>query len=171
MSAADPRPRRAADLDFRRSSMARWLSPSLLFPAAGRVAISGLFGAYLDKREVMAGLPAAEPEDLSGESELWIDYISDSGDGFDPTYAVAYGASLPGLPLRAENREHDPAVSAKRGRVLVLGGDQCYPTASAAGYENRLVGPYRAALPLSPDEDTAPSLYAIPGNHDWYDGL
>src|SRR3954454_17883597 len=105
MSAADPRPRRAADLDFRRSSMARWLSPSLLFHDAGRVIVSGLFGAYLDKREVMAGLPAAEPEDLSRESELWIDYISDSGAAFAPTSTVSYSARLPWLPLRAENRE------------------------------------------------------------------
>ena len=29
-------------------------------------------------------------------------------------------------------------------------------------------GPYRAALPDAPD---APSMFVLPGNHDWYDGL
>ena len=134
-------------------------------------AISGVFGAYLDKREVMAALLAAEPEDLSAEPEVWVDYISDLGDGFDPTYAVAYAASKPALHLRRDGGANDPAVPAQRGRVVVLGGDECYPTASAAGYENQLVGPYRAALPHSADDATAPSIYAIPGNHDWYDGL
>ena len=34
-----------------------------------------------------------------------------------------------------------------RGQVLVMGGDQVYPTASGDGYEDRCKGPYRAALP------------------------
>ncbi len=39
----------------------------------------------------------------------------------------------------------------------------------AVEYENRTIGPYRAALPCAPGE--APELFAIPGSHDWYDGL
>ena len=62
-----------------------------------------------------------------------------------------------------------------RGQLLVLGGDEVYPAASTEGYENRLEGPWRAALPwtppLDPDDPAHPRLYAVPGNHDWYDGL
>ncbi|HVL02972.1 MAG TPA: hypothetical protein VM386_00910, partial [Acidimicrobiales bacterium] len=57
----------------------------------------------------------------------------------------------------------------ERGRILVMGGDQVYPVPKAVEYENRTIGPYRAALPCAPGE--APELYAIPGSHDWYDGL
>ncbi|MBD0292991.1 MAG: metallophosphoesterase, partial [Jiangellaceae bacterium] len=56
-----------------------------------------------------------------------------------------------------------------RGNVLVLGGDQVYPTASGRAYGNRWKGPYQAALPVVTPE--TPFLYALPGNHDWYDGL
>ena len=51
-----------------------------------------------------------------------------------------------------------------------MGGDQVYPTASYDEYSNRLLKPYEAALPHVPALE-APDLYAIPGNHDWYDGL
>ena len=57
-----------------------------------------------------------------------------------------------------------------RGRLLVMGGDQVYPSAKRREYEDRLLGPYRAALPSSP-EGAEPHLFTIPGNHDWYDGL
>jgi hypothetical protein len=56
-----------------------------------------------------------------------------------------------------------------RGAVLVLGGDQVYPTASRTEYQRRFVGPYRAAMPSSPEP--RPKIFAIPGNHDWYDSL
>ena len=54
--------------------------------------------------------------------------------------------------------------------MLVMGGDQVYPTASNAAYEDRCKGPYQAALP-EPPPNGSPTLYAVPGNHDWYDGL
>jgi hypothetical protein len=53
--------------------------------------------------------------------------------------------------------------------VLVLGGDAVYPTSSRAAYEQRLVGPYRTALAAS--KPPHPAVFALPGNHDWYDGL
>jgi hypothetical protein len=52
-----------------------------------------------------------------------------------------------------------------------MGGDQVYPTASAPRYEDRFKGPYRAALPCAPEDGHRPTLVALPGNHDWYDGL
>jgi len=54
------------------------------------------------------------------------------------------------------------------GAVLVLGGDQAYPFATMEEYRNRLVGPFRSVLPWT----WRPRwLFAIPGNHDWYDSL
>ena len=59
-------------------------------------------------------------------------------------------------------------VPTTRGSVLVMGGDEVYPSASSRAYEERTKGPYNAALPHA---DDPPALFAIPGNHDWYDGL
>lgn len=62
------------------------------------------------------------------------------------------------------------SITTERGRLLIMGGDQVYPTATRDEYNNRMAGPYRAALPWTP-EGKPPHLFAIPGNHDWYDGL
>src|ERR1700674_233810 len=59
-----------------------------------------------------------------------------------------------------------------RGEVLIMGGDQVYPAATQKAYQHQLRDPYNMALPdanyRAPD---GIPLYAIPGNHDWYDGL
>jgi hypothetical protein len=144
-----------------------WLSPGLLVGTAVRVLLSDLFGAYLDKRELQDALPSRiddeRPIPGSDEGELWVDYVADTGDGFNATYSVAY--------LLAQSMLAVEGLEMPRGEVLVLGGDQVYPTASGQQYEDRFKGPFRAALPQAPADGPAPRLYAVPGNHDWYDGL
>src|SRR4051812_29716066 len=81
---------RTKDLDFARAPMSRWLSPKLLGHAILRVTLSSVFGSYMDKREVMAALRESEFEDLSDRDDVWLDYVSDLGDGFDATYALAH---------------------------------------------------------------------------------
>jgi hypothetical protein len=164
--------------------MVAWLSPKFLLGAGLELIVSALFAKFADKREVEAGLPAdavmgaglrpAQPEDeksytgdgvRDADGALWFDFASDVGEGFHPTYTVAYLLAKPKLPLVESNgTTHDT----KRGSLLVLGGDQVYPSASWPAYSDRFVGPYRAALPFA---DDPPDMYAIPGNHDWYDGL
>ncbi|MET7398475.1 metallophosphoesterase [Dactylosporangium sp. NPDC005572] len=151
-----------------------WLSPVLLSGTAVRVVLADLFGAYLDKRELQDALPSRilrESAGFSGDAdggddwpdggELWVDYIADTGDGFNATYSVAYLAAQESLTVDEQQLP--------RGEVLVLGGDQVYPTASGQQYEDRFKGPFRAALPEKPANQ--PRMYAVPGNHDWYDGL
>ncbi|HEX8529674.1 MAG TPA: hypothetical protein VF646_06610, partial [Cytophagales bacterium] len=102
--------------------------------------------------------------------------VSDLGDGFNPTYAVAYLIGQPELTLdhpgpKPEGPGAPPHLQyeTKRGNILIMGGDQVYPTPGADGYAQRLIGPFRAAR--SYVAHNPPSVYAIPGNHDWYDGL
>jgi hypothetical protein len=166
MSQPPPRPKDESpkELRFVPQPMVRWFDPVQLLGTAVQVFVSGFFGAYADKREVQAALAPGATVDkatYAHEQELWIDYVADLGDGFDSTYTVAYLLAQPALTIGAHATE--------RGRILVMGGDQVYPTATRDQYENRLIGPYRAALPYVADE--CPHLYAIPGNHDWYDGL
>jgi hypothetical protein len=144
--------------------MVRWLDPHQLVDTAARVLLSGLFSSYADNRELQAMVPAEVP-DRSDSGDLWFDYVADLGDGWNSTYSVARLLAAPELKLELEGEVH----ATERGRILVMGGDQVYPVPKAAEYENRMLGPYRAALPCA--AEPAPELFAIPGSHDWYDGL
>ncbi|WP_153040397.1 metallophosphoesterase [Actinoplanes sp. TFC3] len=140
-----------------------WLAPLLLLNTGLRALMAILFGAYLDKRELQNALSAESFEQPGVDGELWFDYVADLGDGFDATYSIAYLLARPELQIGDRRLP--------RGQVLLMGGDQVYPLASGDGYENRMKGPYRAALPEPPTAGAQPTLYALPGNHDWYDGL
>jgi hypothetical protein len=156
--------------------MVRWLSPRVLVDAALRVVVSSLFGQYADKREFQAALdPAPGPPLTYGKADeedgaLWLDFVADLGDGFDSTFAIACLLGRRSLSVaEADASGADTALELPRGRALVMGGDEVYPTASREEYENRFRGPYTAAFP--PTGTPGPDLLAIPGNHDWYDGL
>ena len=172
-------PASVEELDFEPRPMVAWYSPRELFIAAFRAVVSGIFGAYADKRETMSLLAKPLVRDyrphFERHGELWIDFVADLGDGWSPTYAIARLIAERELAFDGEGRGGADATAAvsrtRRGHVLIMGGDQVYPTASLAEYGDRLVGPYRSALPAVPYDDQAPHLYAVPGNHDWYDGL
>jgi len=152
----------------------RWLDPSILAKAGVEVAVSGTFGKFADKREIQtqpqgplvppAVPPSGEsdPFDYSKSGELWIDYLSDTGDGWAATQTMAWVLAQPSLHVGDEDLP--------RGKILLLGGDQVYPSATPEAYEDRFKGPFAAALPNSVPSE-APDMYATPGNHDWYDGL
>ena len=158
-SSSDP-----ADLGFVRRPMVRWLDPHQLVDTAVRVLLSGVFSAYADYRELQALEPAEMP-DRSDQADLWLDYVADLGDGWNSTYTVARLLATEGLKLEWDGETY----ATERGRILVMGGDQVYPVPKAVEYQNRMLGPYQAALPCAVGE--APELFAIPGSHDWYDGL
>jgi hypothetical protein len=165
-SGCPERPRSAApdDLGFRPRPMVRWLDPGPLLAKEIKGAISGLFGSHADRREMQAALTPPAGLDYSDRDDLWFDYAADTGDGFGPAYAIA---SLMG---RTELRLPRGGLPMKlpRGRFLVLGGDAVYPAASERQYRDRFLGPFGAAFPCAAEP---PDLYAVPGNHDWYDGL
>jgi hypothetical protein len=53
-----------------------------------------------------------------------------------------------------------------------MGGDEVYPKASENAYRYQLRMPYVWAFPdPNPDSEKGVPLFAVPGNHDWYDGL
>jgi len=152
------------------ADMVRWLHPSMLIRTGLDALVAAVFGARADHRLIEAvARPQAPYFDYSEESpegDFWLDYVADTGDGWNSTYAVARLMALPSLELPGPDGEQHPT---ERGRILVLGGDEVYPGASRENYEERLVLPYEEAL--SRTEDPSPDLFAIPGNHDWYDGL
>jgi hypothetical protein len=158
-----------------RPKMTGWYDPPRLISIAIRVAISTVFGEFADRREAMAAARDIDPvrfdpafdyrEELSEEG-FWLDFVADTGDGWNSTYAIAR--------LLAERRltiaGHDEQLPS--GRVLIMGGDQVYPTASRDDYRLKLSAPYDEAAKIAGwPKGAEPHLYSIPGNHDWYDGL
>lgn len=153
--------------------MVHWFNPMLLVKLLWHVIVSDMFGRFADRRLIHAALDYATPaEHMSradirdninpqDSNQLWFDYVSDLGDGFESTYAIAYLLAQDELTVGNEKLP--------RGRLLVMGGDQVYPDASQKDYRDRMLNPYEWAFPRGQRGDNL--IYAIPGNHDWYDGL
>ena len=158
-------------------TMVGWYDPLQLLQTARQTILADIFGGRADFRLHEAGrggeLALDYRERVDEHGALWIDYVSDMGDGFDSTYSVARAVAAPALTIAAGGPGGTP-LTLPRGQLLILGGDQVYPTPDDAGYLRRLVDPYEMALPAAPGVPVpadAPHLLALPGNHDWYDGL
>ncbi|MFM9941596.1 MAG: hypothetical protein ACKVP7_19090 [Hyphomicrobiaceae bacterium] len=166
---------------FSLPNMVGWFNPQLLANAAIRAAISPVFGTYADARASQATIDGFKPEELtfaasrhlladadviSNDGAVWVDYLADTGDGFDSTYAMASLVAADTLEVARAGSTIKHKLPT--GRVFVLGGDQVYPYPSREEYDRRFVYPFRMAF-------SAPSqarlTFVIPGNHDWYDGL
>jgi hypothetical protein len=147
--------------------MVGWYNPFQLARTGYQAAISLILAERADYRVIQA--LGEEPEDAADHSrsdEIWIDYVADLGDGWEPTYTVA--SLLVKNTLSVKDDKQKPHVI-RRGNILVMGGDEVYPAASRKEYKRRLREPYKSARTLAPTP--RPFLYVLPGNHDWYDGL
>ena len=150
----------------------RWLSVPQLVRTAVDVLQASSFAKYADKRETMATsprefyrLPAADEEPRDA---VFVDYVADTGDGFNATFATA--RVLSGTADGALAPDPEFATRGAQADLLVFGGDEVYPVASALQYEQRLNEVLRTAAILDKVVDLPPVM-ALPGNHDWYDGL
>ena len=166
---------------YTHEAMVNWLGPQQLLQTGIRAAVATTLSAFADPREVQAALnPAAINPPIALKANdagpVWVDYVADTGDGWNSTHSVAWCVSRDTITLA-------DGTILPRGDVLVLGGDQVYPTPAQGGYRTRFIDPFRSAfpaeVPASPtadDHDSVhrtgdPLLLAAPGNHDWYDGL
>lgn len=172
---------------IKREKQVSWFDTRQLLATGSQSLAATIVGSMSGRRELMAALEHASSKafDYSGREELWLDYIADTGDGWNATMSVAWlagrdgivldpgGAPTPqpipgdcyteGMPEAGEGQLVLPA-----GRVLVLGGDEVYPTASPDTYQHRFTDPMRCARW---HEEGGRHLFSLPGNHDWYDGL
>lgn len=167
-----------------RMPMVGWFDPAQLLSTGMKTLLALMVGERADPRIVQAasaretdfydytlhyadGPDGPRPEPDRTRTEMWIDYVCDSGDGWNSAYSIAYTAAQPMLELQdSAGTRH----TTRRGDLLVLGGDEVYPTPSRENYYRRLVVPYDTAFGDEHPEE-APHVFAIPGNHDWYDGL
>lgn len=162
--------------------MVGWYDPRQLVRTGWEVIVSAMFGKHADKRVIQAIADTGSLKDRlyheipeGGTEEFWFDYVSDVGDGFDSTYSVAYQLTRPTLSV--STKDGKAAETTLQGQLLIFGGDEVYPTAGAKDYRERLVHPYDTAFPkktaaqLKDPNTKQPPVFAIPGNHDWYDSL
>jgi hypothetical protein len=134
----------------------------------------------------------------SGETKYLLiqEQLSELSDSGEKKKYLLTQEQLSELSDSGEKKEDFTKI--KRGKILIMGGDEVYPTPTREEYRNRLIGPYQAALPsvkeaavcppvkeataCPPVKEAAhssvkekelplPHLFTIPGNHDWYDGL
>ena len=166
---------------FSRPAMVRWFSPTLLANAAGRAIVSPIFGTYADQRMSQATIDGFDQDhllkavkrhqyttsDFTGTTaEMWVDFLADTGDGFDSVYAMA--SLVAADQLSVKRRGGKESYDLPSGDLLVLGGDQVYPYPSRDEYKARFVAPFSMAFAAPAKTRRA---FVLPGNHDWYDGL
>jgi hypothetical protein len=107
--------------------MVGWFDPGQLVRTGLDVVISAMFARNSDRRVLDAlSHPGFDACDYSSRDELWLDYVADTGDGWNSTYAVAHAVARPELGVEVDGVHR----ITKRGDVLVFGGDEVYPVAS-----------------------------------------
>ncbi|WP_217213047.1 metallophosphoesterase [Streptomyces sp. AC550_RSS872] len=129
-----------------------WLDPRMLWAARNGV-LASWFGDPTGRtrnrwvaQRAAAGAPADKVIRRDDPDRFSFLVIGDTGEGDDPQYAVVPGFLKTGRDTR----------------FAILASDVIYPVGSADDYGSKFFRPYQ--------EYQAP-IYAIPGNHDWYEDL
>jgi hypothetical protein len=130
-----------------------WLRPSVLWRSRNdRIAasigdpVNDMRRAWVERRRAKAGQPENWVVDRSDLADFSCIVLGDTGEGDHSQYAVAEA-----LPARAQGTA-----------FMLIASDVIYPTGELADYWRKFVHPY---------DRYEPPIYAVPGNHDWYDGL
>jgi Calcineurin-like phosphoesterase len=131
-----------------------WLKPRMLWEA---------------RNDVVARRAGDPVNDLR---RAWMRAVEEAGDGErDPRRIDRTGGGDASFMVIGDPGEGDasqwatiPALEATWGgtELAVIMSDVVYPAGNAAEYEEKFYRPYR---------DYPSPIYAIPGNHDWYDEL
>lgn len=161
---ASPRPAPADPSEqSARPGMVHWYQPWLLIQIGMRALVATVIGQIADNRELQAVDYRNQDNlwDYSGPDELWFDFVADIGDGWEASHAVACALARDTLDIEG--------CVLPRSKLLIIGGDLVYPDPSHTGYQNRALAPYQAACETAGGFDA--DVFALPGNHDWYDGL
>ncbi|KAK4274712.1 hypothetical protein QN277_017898 [Acacia crassicarpa] len=155
-----------------------------------------VFVGRFDMRMMQAAMSRVDNGDQQGDllydhfsekDDFWFDFVADTGDGGNSSFAVARLLAQPFICTR----KGDSVQTLPRGDLLLIGGDLAYPNPSAFTYERRLFIPFEYALQPPPwykpeqiavnkpevpfgntlKQYNGPQCFVIPGNHDWFDGL
>lgn len=130
-----------------------WLDPRPLLQSRNDKLVRWLGDPIDDIRQAWIAGPLAEGarndftiSDLADRPAVSFAVLGDPGEGDGSQFAV-----VPGLERRAADTD-----------FMVLCSDVIYPVGGVPDYERKFYVPYK---------DYPGPIYAIPGNHDWYDDL
>ncbi|MFD9002240.1 metallophosphoesterase family protein [Streptomyces sp. NPDC059582] len=129
-----------------------WLNPRTLWAARNGI-LASWFGDPTGRtrgrwaaQQAAAGAPADKVIRRDDPERFSFMVIGDTGEGDAPQYAV-----VPGFLKAGQDT-----------RFTVLASDVIYPVGGADDYNGKFFRPY---------QDYRAPIYAIPGNHDWYEDL
>jgi Calcineurin-like phosphoesterase len=129
-----------------------WLNPAVLWRSRNDT-LARWFGDPTNDerrrwvaRQLAAGASPGFSITRDDPSSFSFMLLGDTGEGDAPQYAV-----VPGFLKMSEGT-----------RFAVIASDVIYPTGSVNEYGTKFFRPYK---------DYDAPIYAVPGNHDWYDGL
>ncbi len=105
--------------------------------------------------DLVIGGPPPNPAEQPGGVERAFLLVGDTGEQDASQYAVAPYLTAAALASDPYGRSHRP-------EFLQIVSDVIYPAGDINEYVNGFYIPYR---------DFKKPIYALPGNHDWYDGL
>lgn len=145
-------------------TMVRWYDPVQLIRTGMRALLATYVGQISDNRELQVGAGgrrSAQVVDYSDRDSFGFDYVADLGEGYDASAAIARLVAADSVTVGGNELP--------RADLLLFGGDQVYPDPSIAQYCERTLAPYQEAC--AEVGDFTADLFALPGNHDWYDGL
>ena len=180
-----PRGDDAPPVAFRRGAREpygiRWFGSTALLGHLRHLGADRLASGQLDTRDWMR---PQRPEELLREvarvletpgegdtlterlgRDVWIDFVADTGDDSEVSSAVA------GMVFAEYALQDGSGRVLPRGDLLIFGGDTAYPLSSAPEIARRLTHPWNQVLASHGRPERARAMLAIPGNHDWYDGL
>jgi hypothetical protein len=130
-----------------------WMRPDVLWRSRNdRVAswiadpVNDIRRAWVERRRSKAGPPEKWVIEIPEPENVSFLLLGDPGEGDHSQYAVAEA-----LLARADGTS-----------FMLIASDVMYPAGELADYERKFTTPY---------EPYEPPIYAIPGNHDWYDAL
>ncbi|AIR96517.1 metallophosphoesterase family protein [Streptomyces glaucescens] len=143
--------------DYRRLVPARgrklsWLDPGTLWAARNGM-LASWFGDPTGRtrsrwvaQQAAAGAPADKVIRRSDPDSFAFLVAGDTGEGGDPQYAV-----VPGLLRVGQDTQ-----------FMIIASDVIYPVGATDDYGDKFFRPY---------QDYPAPVYAVPGNHDWYEDL
>ena len=116
-----------------------WFSASILIQTLIDLYTSSKANDHREEDAPYEALYLDHLEDNYEDGSFWMDYISDTGDGFNETLSVLYKCLQ---DQKIQNHE------LRKGNIVFFGGDEVYPVASSENYANKLFGPLMTAQGL-----------------------
>jgi hypothetical protein len=148
-----------------KGSAVKWLLAAGLLHKLTAIAKSFLVNE-LDMRDWMSQSAVGDFRD--GRDDVWFDYIADTGDNEDVMRTIAKNLRRDFEP-GSLGTDH-PKLPA--GAFLFIGGDTAYHVADETTLRRRFVTPINDSLRGTAEGPVEQrEIFAIPGNHDYYDHL